>query len=60
MKNKKHIMVSVSRFLASLEMTAEQKKKAFSGGEAAAKCFSFSHATRHSERSEESLETFTC
>jgi len=60
-------MVYVSRFLASLEMTAEQKKKTFRGGFAAAKCLSFSHATRHSERSEEprrarrsqSHETFT-
>jgi len=59
MKNKKHIMVYVSRFRAKREMTAEQKKKTFSGGEAAAKCLSFSHATRHSERSEESHETFT-
>jgi len=40
-------------------MTAKQKKKAFSGGKAAAKRPSFSHAARHSERSEESLETFT-
>ena len=36
-----------------------KEKKAFSGGFAAAKCPSFSNAACHSERSEESFETFT-
>ena len=48
MKNQKHIMVYDDRFLASLEMTAKQKekKKAFSGGEAAAKSYRLSQAAR--------------
>ena len=56
MKNQKHIMVYEGRFLASLEMTAKQKekKKALSGGEAAAKRPpSLTRDSRHSERSEE-------
>ena len=47
-KNQKHIMVYDGRFLASLEMTAKKKgkKKAFGGGDAAAKRPRLSHAAR--------------
>jgi hypothetical protein len=61
MKNKKHIMVlwqKIPRF-ARNDGEAKGKEKAISGGFAAANRPHLSHAVRHVDRRETSVETIT-